>query len=124
MAQYRDFNTTFRVTDDNVIITSQMGINQQTDTVDRDGSFETNFKAAVWNHLQTVLDLAPSSTSPSCTVTTPGRWRQATASGTVSSGATIIRVPSGNSGNLVLYCDTGTTMYYKKNAGSYTSFTD
>lgn len=125
MSQYRDFLTNFRVTSDNVILTSEMSTFQKTDVVLRDGSFETNFKAAVWAHLQIVLGLNSTATTPPCSVQTPQRWHKTQAADTITTSATIITVPPGNSGILILHRDTGSfTMQYSKNAGSYTTFAD
>lgn len=125
MGQIRDYTSTFFVIDANVQIRSLIKGSQLADTVVRDGSFQTNFKAACWAHLQAALNLPPTGTSPPCTVTTFQRWIKSQAAGSVAGVATNIVVPSTNSGHLELHVDAGGfTAQYSIAGGSFTTFTD
>lgn len=124
MAQYRDYTSQIRISDDSIIINSSFSNGtQMSSTVARDGSMDTNFKAACAAHRDAVLGLSPSSTSPSCYVTTPGKWIKMVPSGTLVTLDAIINVPAGNSGVLVFYLDvTPYTVKYSHNGGSYVTF--
>jgi hypothetical protein len=128
MAKYYDYISEIHQTDTNIYIKSTFGPTVKSDTVARDGSVETNFKAACWAHLLAFTSLAPNTTSPACYVTLLRKWVISVAATDVTTGTATIKVPPGNSGVLILYAenpDIGTTtMQYKKSAGSFTTFTD
>lgn len=126
MAQYREYITEYRISSADIVMTSTfIGGVQKSDTVVRDGSMDTNFKAACAAHRDTVLSLSPSSTSPPCYVAVRGKWIKTHTGATVTSDAATIKVPSGNSGKVKVYfefTDTG-TMKYKIASGSFTTIT-
>lgn len=123
MAQYRDYAEQIRISDTDIIITATLpGGSQLSNTVVRDGSMDTNFKAAMAAHRDAVLSLNPSSTSPPCYVAVQGKWIKSTASPTVITDNATIKVPTGNSGILVLNLEVVTyTVKYSKNGGAFTT---
>lgn len=124
MAKYYDYISEIRASATEIVIKSTYGPDQISTPVVRDGSEETNFKAACWAHKQAFLSLPASSTSPACYVVDRGLLIASTASATVVTTPTTIVVPPGNSGVLVWQLDpiTGTgTIEYKINSGSYST---
>lgn len=123
--QYRKLLADITVDDNNITIVATIGGNILSASVVRDGSEETNFKAAMWSFRQTLNETTPSATSLPCRVLTPGKWFKNISSGTITTPATVIDVPTGNSGGLILRRDsTSATVQYRINAGSWTTFAD
>lgn len=125
MSQYRRYTTDVFISDANIIVTSTFGPNTLSNTIVRDGSMDANFKTALAAHRDSVLSLKPSSTSPACYLVTVGKWVKSTNSGTVVSDNATIKVPTGNSGVLVLHLDaTSYVTKWSKNGGAFTTFVD
>lgn len=126
MSQYRDYDERIRISDTDIVITATLPNGSQlSNTVVRDGSMDANFKAAMAAHRDAVLSLKASSTSPPCYVAVKGKWIKTTASPTIITADSIIKVPTGNSGILVLHLDTSAyTVKYSKNGGAYTTIVD
>jgi hypothetical protein len=125
MSKYYQYTTNYFISDDDIVITSTIGTNTVSTTVLRDGSMDANFKAACAAHRDTVLSLAPTSTSPPCYVDVIGEWIKMTNSGTVVSPASTIRVPAGNSGILIFSLEaTSYVTKYSLNGGGFTTFID
>lgn len=124
--QYRDYESDVRVTDNEIVLRSQIGSITLQDIITRGGSEETDYKAAAWSHLQTVLANAPSaSTSSPCSVVTKGKLNKFTASASFSTAITTLIVPTGNDGDIQFRIDPGSyTLTYQKNGGSATSLAD
>lgn len=125
MAQYREYTTKYFISDDQIVVTSYIGVNTVSDIVARDGSEDTNFATVANAHKAIALEARPTATSPPCTVTTLGRWQKSFLGDTFVTPATAIRVPTGNSGDLVLHRDAGSyNLKYIVNGGSATTFAD
>jgi hypothetical protein len=124
MAQYRQFNTSVFISDANLVVTTTLANGLQlSDVVVRDGSENTNFATVMNAHKAAALGSNPSAISPPCYVTTAGKWIRGQAAGTITTAATKINVPTGNSGNLILNFDAGSfTLKRIKNGGSATAF--
>lgn len=124
MAQYRQFTTTVFITDANLIVTTVLsGGLQMSDVVVRDGSEDTNFATVMNAHKAAAIGSSPTAISPPCYVATAGKWIKVQAAGTITTPATKINVPPGNSGDLILNFDAGSfTMAYILNGGSPTTF--
>ena len=125
MGQFREYTESIFISDDQVTITATIRGSQYAAVVARDASMDTNFKAAIAAHLDIALAAPPTATSPPCTVMTQGKWSKVLANASITSASTIIMVPTGNSGNLILRRDDGAfTMKYSKNGGAATTYTD
>lgn len=124
--QIRIYNSEIKITDTVINITSTFsGGNQISTDVARDGSMDTNFKAACAAHRDSVLSLSPTSTSPPCYVSTKGKWIKTNISATVASEDAVIKVPTGNSGILVFHLDANPyTFQFSKNSGTWTTAVD
>lgn len=123
--QFREYTTTVSITDDQITITSKFASSQVSDVVTRDGSEDTNFAAIANAHKAIALDAGPVATSPRITVLTPGRWNKAYLGGSFVTPSTVLNVPVGNSGHIILRRDAGSfTMTKSPNGGSFASFDD
>jgi hypothetical protein len=123
MSQYREYITRYRISSaDIVIISDFVDGSQKADTILRDGSMDTNFKAACAAHRDVVLSLGATSTSTPCSVLLKNKWVKMVASATVASNVATMKVPTGNSGILVVHLDTtGYTVKYSLSGGGFTT---
>jgi hypothetical protein len=124
MAQFREYFTRVFISDTEITLTSTYGSVQLNDIVLRDVNMDTNFKTKLAAHRDAFLGLGPSSTSPSCYVDLRGHWIKQSPGATVTTVNATVTVPPGNSGILVYYSDTGYTVQYSVNGGSWTTITD
>lgn len=126
MAQYREYNTQYRISPADIVMTSIfVDGTQRSDTIIRDGSMDTNFKTACAAHRDIVLSLKATSTSPPCSVEVRNKWVKMVASGTVASDTATMKVPVGNSGVLVVHLDaTGYTVKYSLAGSGFTTVAD
>ncbi len=125
MGKNYQYQSNIFITDTEIVVRSQIGVNEVPAVITRGGSEITDFKDACEAHRQIAMSLDPTSTSPPCSVGTRSRWIRSQASADIGGLATNITVPPGNSGNLVLQLDPiGGTAKYSIAGGSFTTFVD
>lgn len=125
MAKYYNITSEIFITDTLITVTSFFGGNVLSTSITRGGSEDTALAAAIVAHKNAFISLAPTSTSPPCYVTERGKWIKLTPSGTVTTDNAVVKVPTGNSGILILHVDPSAyTAQRSVNGGTFTTFTD
>lgn len=122
--QYREFTSRIVIDDNTITIDSTIQSFKVSTSITRGGSEDTDFAAAMVSHKATALGLEPTSTSPPIAVTQYGKWVAQATSSTVTSATATLKVPPLSTGQLQFVVDTGSTLLYSQNGGSFTSFSD